>query len=349
MKNKLTLSFQLSAVFIGTIVGAGLASGEEITLFFTRYGYKSFVGIIICMFIYFFMGFNIIHISAKYNLDSYSSFIKTISPGVLGDITEIFTTICLITSSSIILAGSGALIHQYFHVPKWIGILIMILIALFTLLRDTSGLIEINSFIVPCLIIVITTLFILFIFLSKDTANIKYIKTVPNLKNNWIISCLLYGCFNSLSCSGVLVPLTSEIKDKFSSKLGIILGAICLTMLALMINFMLLANVPYIYKYDIPLLYIANRFGGTIQILLLCIMWLEMFSTEVSDIYSLSKTITHIFKIPYKKAIILILLIDIPISQFGFVNLISHVYPIFGFISLIFVIQCIVFRLKKKI
>ncbi|WP_431732456.1 YkvI family membrane protein [Clostridium novyi] len=348
LKKNLTLTFELTAVFIGTIVGAGLASGEEITLFFTRYGYKSFIGILICMFIYIFMGFNIIHISNKYNLDSYSSFIKTVSPGLWGKITQIFTTICLITSSSIILAGSGSLIHQYFHVQKWVGIFIMVVIALITLLRDTNGLIEINAFIVPCLIIVISTIFILFLLLSKDTANISYIKKVPAINGSWFISCLLYGSFNSLSCSGVLVPLTSETHDKPSSKLGIVFGALGLTILAFMINFMLLSNVPNIYKYDIPLLYVANRFGGLIQILLLGIMWLEMFSTEVSDIYSLSKTLRDVFKIPYKRAIILILLIDIPISQFGFVNLISHVYPIFGFVSLIFLIQCILFRIKDR-
>ena len=38
--------FQVAFVFIGTIVGAGLASGKEITNFFTVYGYKSFFTII---------------------------------------------------------------------------------------------------------------------------------------------------------------------------------------------------------------------------------------------------------------------------------------------------------------
>ena len=39
--------FQVAVVFIGTIVGAGLASGKEITHFFTSFGYKSFLGIIL--------------------------------------------------------------------------------------------------------------------------------------------------------------------------------------------------------------------------------------------------------------------------------------------------------------
>ena len=46
--------FQVAFVFIGTIVGAGLASGKEITNFFTVYGYKSFFTIIMAYFIFFF-------------------------------------------------------------------------------------------------------------------------------------------------------------------------------------------------------------------------------------------------------------------------------------------------------
>ena len=68
MFKKIGLIFQISAVFIGTIVGAGLASGQEITQFFSTYGYKSFCGIIICCIIYILTGYIITHLSIKYKL-----------------------------------------------------------------------------------------------------------------------------------------------------------------------------------------------------------------------------------------------------------------------------------------
>lgn len=348
MKRNLSLTFQLAAVFIGTIVGAGLASGEEITLFFTRYGYKSFIGILICMGVYIFMGFNVIHITKKYNLKSYNEYVKIVSPGFLGQVIDIVTCFFWLCSASIILAGSGALVSQYFHVSRWLGTVLMCSMSVFVLLRNTNGLIEVNSLVVPCLVIIVTTIFILFISLSKEIVSISYFKAIPAHKNTWFISCLLYGGFNILSCSGVLVPLSSEIKNKKSLKTGIVLGAIGLTILAIMINFMLLLSVPNIYKYDIPLLYIAHRFGPLLQIMLLGIMWLEMFSTQVSDIYSLSKTLENTFKIPYKVGVIFLMLLTIPISRLGFVKLISYVYPAFGAISLVFILQCIIFRLKER-
>ena len=65
MKKNLYLTFQVGAVFIGTIVGAGLASGQEITQFFTSFGLKSFLGILFCGVFYVIMGSIIAKISIK--------------------------------------------------------------------------------------------------------------------------------------------------------------------------------------------------------------------------------------------------------------------------------------------
>lgn len=348
MKKGVATTFQIAAVFIGTIVGAGLASGQEIRQFFTEYGYKGFFGILICCLIYIIIGYMIICISIKYKLKSYNELINLVlRPKFFAKFTEGITTLFLISGAAIILAGSGSLMHQYFGVSKWVGIFVMAIISLLILLRDTKGLIEVNSFIVPSLIVVLLTLFSLYIFFYKDIVSWNYIKTVPMYKNNWLVSSLLYSGFNILGCSGVLVPLSSEMKNKKSLFLGIVLGAITLTALSIIINFLLLVNIPYIFKYEIPLLYIANRFGNVIQMMLLCIIWLEMFSTEVSDIYSVGKAMTQIFNISYKRAVFLVILIALPISQIGFVKLISVIYPAFGVISLIFMLECVYFYFKE--
>lgn len=347
MKNSFYTTLEIGAVFIGTIVGAGLASGQEICQFFTTYGYKSFIGILICFFIYIIVGSMIVDLSLKYKLNSYNELINVVSPGFFGKVIDIITSAFLIGSAAIILAGSGALLRQYFGISKWIGIILMAFIALLTLLRNTRGLIEINSFIVPSLMLVIVTLLILYLSFYKSIS-ITTIKDIPHEKNYWLFSSIIYGGFNILCCSGVFVPLSREIQGKFVLKSGIILGAAGLTILSAIINLLLMLNIPYIFQYEIPLLYIANRFGKTIQIMLLGIIWLEMFSTEVSDIYSVGKTIEQVFHIPYNKAVAFILLTAIPISQIGFVNLISFLYPAFGIIGFIFTIQCIIFYIKNR-
>lgn len=347
MKKRLTLIFQIAAVFVGTIVGAGLASGQEITQFFTTYGYKSFLGIVFCFVIYSFMSTIIIKISVKYNLTSYNELISLVMPQHIGKFTDLVTGFFMISSSAIILAGSGALFHQYFKVSPWVGIGLMVLISIITLLKDTKGLITINSFIVPSLIIVILTVFSLYLFFHENIFNIQHIKSIETYKNPWLISSLLYGGFNILCCTGVLVPLSSEIKETKSLCIGSTLGAAILTLLCFMINLMLLLNIPYIFEYDIPLLYIANPFGKGLQLILLVIIFFEMFSTEVSDIYSVAKTLKFKFNIPYKIAVLLILCFTVPMARIGFKNLITFLYPAFGGLSLIFIICCMRFYKKN--
>ncbi|MGH4051806.1 MAG: YkvI family membrane protein [Clostridium sp.] len=345
--------FQVAAVFIGTIVGAGLASGQEITQFFSTYGYVSFFGILICGLIYVVISSIIISISLKHKLNSYTELIHLVSPGFFGVITDIFTSFFLVSGAAIILAGSGALLHQYFGVSKWVGILLMSVISLYTLLKGTKGLITINSFIVPCLTTIIITIFVLYLIFYKDMLSASYIKQIPSYKINiipaqWFLSALLYASYNMLCCSGVLVPVSQEIQRKRILIPGVILGAVVLTILCYLVNVMLLLNIPQIFKYEIPLMYITHRFGTLLQVLLLCVIFCEMFSTEVSDIYSVGKTLEKKFNIPYKKAVVLIIIVALPISQVGFRNLIKFLYPGFGVISLIFLIQCIIFYKKTS-
>lgn len=348
MNKEITKIFQIAVVFIGTIVGAGLASGKEITQFFTSFGVKSFLGIILCGTFYIIMGSIISKISVNYNLNSYSDVMKIISPNLLGKLTGVITTLYLISSASIIIAGSGALINQFFGIPKIAGSLIMIALASFFLIRGTDGLIEVNSFIVPALITTITIITILYFLFCREMVTIDNIASFKPKREGILLSTILYAGYNILCSSGVLVPLSTQMKKSKTMIIGIFFGAIGLTLLCCMINLMLMINQPYIYEYEIPLLFVAQRFGPVIQALLLIIIWLEMFSTEVSDVYSISKTLEQTFNIKFERGIFLVLVIALPISQIGFTNLISTLYPLFGVLSLIFIIQCLIFYYKHK-
>lgn len=348
MKREFSKIFQIAVVFIGTIVGAGLASGQEIKEFFTSYGVSSFIGIIACGIFYIIMGSIVSKISIKYKLNSYGDVIKVVSPNLLGKITGVITTLYLISSASIILAGSGALINQFFNIPKIIGSLIMVALAIFFLLRDTDGLIEVNSFIVPTLVITITTITVLYFMFCKDMISLEFLTKFESRKTGVTLSTILYAGYNTLCCLGVLVPLSNQIKKPKTMFYGIALGAIGLAGLSFVINFLLMINQPYIHQYEIPLLFVAQRFGNVVQALLLVVIWLEMFSTEVSDVYSISKTLDNSFNIEFKKAIFIVLIIALPISRIGFSKLIGSLYPLFGMLSLVFIAQTIYFYFKHK-
>ena len=56
----------LGLIYIGTLVGAGFASGQEIMSFFTIYGKGGFFGLTVSCVLFFFLGYFILNQSLKH-------------------------------------------------------------------------------------------------------------------------------------------------------------------------------------------------------------------------------------------------------------------------------------------
>lgn len=347
MKNvKLTL--QIAMIFIGSIVGAGVCSGRELNQFFATYGIAGFLGLILCGLLYVVFSKVIISITNKYQVSSYDEFVDLVCPKPVAKFINIVLTLFLFSSTSIILAGSGSILNQYFHIPRWVGVLIMLVISSFFLLRNTTGLFEVNTIVVPTLIVVMSAIFMGYVLKYPQTTAFTYMRLIPRQKNNLLISTLVYVSFNILTIIGVIVPLTSEIKRPKEIVRGVMIGSSVLTVLGIYITFLMLVNPFHPNLYEIPLLGVAMELSPILQISMISIMWLEMFSSQVSNVYSLSYYLRNRFKIPYNKGIFIVVVIAAPFSVIGFAKLVEVLYPLYGVLSLVFLIYCLIFIFKDK-
>lgn len=340
------LSIQIAMIFIGSIVGAGVCSGRELNQFFATYGIAGFLGLIICGILYIVFSRVIIKITAQYNVSSYDEFVDLVCPKWVAKFTNFVLTLFLFSSTSIILAGSGSILYQYFGIPKWTGVLIMFVLSSFFLLRNTEGLFEVNSFVVPTLVIVMTAIFIAYIRQNPAAIQLEYMRLIPRQKTNLLTSTLIYVSFNILTIIGVIVPLTNDIKKPKPIIKGVILGSIVLTLLGMGITFLMLVNPFHPQMYEVPLLAVAKELSPILQIGMLTIMWLEMFSSQISNVYSLSYYLKNRFKVEYKKGIFIVVLIAAPFSMVGFARLVEVLYPMYGVLSLVFLAYCIIFTMK---
>lgn len=349
--NKKVLSFKIAAVFIGTVVGAGLASGQEIIQFFTVYGFKGMLGVSLCGILYIITGVITVDMSYKYDAASYRDLIYLSCGKYLGSVIDFLTTFFLFGGTCIILAGSGSIFHESLGLPNITGIIVMAAVTAAVVFRSTDGLMFINSIIVPSMIIIILFISVM-VFSGKPSAVviINSIAKAPAVKTNWLFSSLLYMAFNMLCATGVLCPMTKDIKKSSGVYAGAVLGAVGLFFLTALINIILILNVPHVFKFSIPMLYIANNTGKIAGSILPVIIWLEMFSTEVANVYSLAKKMYYNFKLDYKLSVVILLLLAFPFTKIGFENLIHLLYPAFGVISMIYII-CLIrlyFRSKRN-
>lgn len=345
---KTILVVQIATIFIGSIVGAGVCSGRELNQFFATYGIVGFLGLILCGLLYVVFGKIIVEIADYKKVSSYNEFVDLVCPKFVARFINMVLTLFLLSSTSIILAGSGSIMAQYFDVPRWVGVLVMIICSSLFLLRNTEGLFEVNGIVVPILITIMTAIFITYIFKNPSSFTYSYMRFMPRQKTNLLISTIVYVSFNILTIIGVIVPLTHEIKKPNEIVKGIILGSGVLTVICCYITFLMLVN-PFNSKlYEIPLLAIAMQMGRVLQVAMLGVMWLEMFSSQVSNVYSLSYFLENKFKITYNKGIFLVVLIALPFSLIGFSKLVDFLYPIYGVLSLVFLMYCVIYFYKMK-
>ena len=345
---EIILIIQIAMIFIGSIVGAGVCSGRELNQFFATYGIAGFFGLILCGLLYIVFSKMIILITARFKVCSYNEFVDLVCPKFVARFINVILTLFLLSSTSIILAGSGSIISQYFHVSKWIGVGVMIGCSSIFLLRNTEGLFEVNSIVVPALFITMTAIFFSYISQNPSSFSYAYVLLMPRQKTNLIVSTLVYVSFNILTIIGVVVPLTHEIRKSKEIIKGIVVGSSILTIISIYITFLMLTNPFHASLYEVPLLGLAMEMNKVLQFGMLGIMWLEMFSSQVSNVYSLSYFMRNKFKVPYNKGIFLAVIIATPFSMVGFAKLVEFLYPLYGELSLVFLFYCTLFFLKMN-
>lgn len=333
---------KVAAVFIGTIVGAGLASGQEILQFFSSYGINGFYGITLCCFIYIAMFIIIIRLCLKHGYKSYRDIIYSVLGKKLGSIINIFITLFIFAGSSIMISGGGAMLNEYAGLSPGVGIFAMCLAVFIVSIFSTDGVITLNSVVVPFSSLTIILLGVLSIMSGRPLPSIDIIPSHNILlRGNWCFATFLYSAFNIMSATGVICPMIYESENKKAFVPGCILGSVVLTLMALLMNYSLLVYFPGSFNAEIPSLYISRNFGRIIPLILTIIVWLEMFSTEIGDAYSLSKHLQYTLDLSYHKCLLIVLGISIPFSFLGFSNLIKALYPPYGAVCLVFILGCI--------
>lgn len=326
---------RVALVFVGTSVGAGLASGQEILQFFSRFGAKGIWGIGFCLVAYILMSAMTVNLCFRYRFRSYAEIIRFACGNRLGRVLEGTLTLFIFGGNVVMIAGGGAMLNEYTGLHPLVGIGIMVIVSYLFARRSTDGVVAINALIVP-----LSTLSILILgaaallTLSQPLA----LHPIPPTQGSWLITAMLYSSFNMFGITGVLCPMLAEMRDKQQGLRGTKIGSFLLVGLIAVIHFLILAYAPDTLDKEIPNLYVARQFGAVLPVVISSAIWLEMLSTEIGDLYSLGKRIHHSFGVPYEAAVLLILVASIPCALVGFSNLIRVLYPAYGAVSLIYTV-----------
>ncbi|MBB6019190.1 putative membrane protein YkvI [Paenibacillus sp. JGP012] len=319
---------QIAFTYIGTVVGAGFATGQEILQFFTQYGKWATITIGLSTMLFVWLGTKMMLIAHDTGSRSYEDLNKHLfGPKVGGWITWV-TLIVLIGVNSVMLAGAGSVFMEHLGLHYQTGLIITLIGTYLLLGRGMQAILQMNSIVVPMMLLL--SLLMIFSTVHHPGA-LRFITltTDDNPIQVWV-SPLLYSAFNLALAQAVLVPVGNQIRNRNTLKWGGIAGGIGVGFMLMAAHFAMSAYMPGITQFEIPMGSIAFQLGWVVQSIYVSLIFMEIFTTFVADIYGMTLQLRQHISVHPRLITLTIMLLCYSLSQFGFSSLLSILYPIFG-------------------
>lgn len=369
MKDVLKIVF----VIIGTLIGAGFASGQEMYIFFFSHGIKGIVGIIISSVLMGIIIYKTLNLLDIYNIKTYKDFLEIVlsknssSKFVIKKINSknnkikesvkyknnkhlriihkdfsikriinCVINIFILVTFFIMIAGFGAYFEQEFGINSLFGSGILAILSFIIFLTNVKGVVKANELLIPVLvlfIVLIGSINIFNIITSNGTLEIQ--KYLSNQKGiKYILDAVLYCSYNSILLIPVLITLKDFLKNKKQITLISIISTIIIILLSVII-FLLLVRIDVdISKIEMPAVYVVSNMGKTLKLIYAFIILGSIFTTSISLGTSFLKNTIKNEK-SYTQIAAIMCITSVIVSKIGFSNLINLLYPIFGYLGLV--------------
>lgn len=325
-------TFKIAATYMGTIVGAGFASGQEVLQYFNVYGTLGLGSILITTLLFAFFGYTILILGHKLQAKSHLEVIRFANGKTLGFIVDLIITIFLFGALSAMIAGAGAVFQEQFGWSPLLGNLIMALAALLTVALGISGVINAISYVVPVLLASI--LFVAIYSLTTNpivASDWAMADTLSGAAPHWIVSSVNYISYNLVIAVAILAPMGARTTSTRTLLWGAIWGGLSLGIGITCIYLSILTDIESASQMEIPMIQIAANISSVFQMVFSVILFAEIYTTAVGNLYGFVARISQFLQVKSYVLMIFATGAAFGVAQFGFSNMVKYLYPSVGY------------------
>lgn len=347
--------FLIGSAFIGIIVGAGFASGQEILQYFTSFGTAGILAGVVSTVLFAYVGMMLVWLGSKFKAEGHNDVIHKLTGGtvfgkVIAWLVDIVLIIALFGFGVVMLAGGGSNFEQQFGIPAVYGTALMvILVLLFGMLRVDS-VVKVIGNITPLLIIciIIVAIYCLFTmsgsFSELDTLAKSHKSAVPH----WFIAGVNYVSLNvGLGASMSIVMGGNERNSKVAAWGGLA-GGFVLGLMIMVSHLAIFSKIETVGHLPLPMLGLVNDISPILGVFMSIVVYLMIFNTCLGMFYSLATRFTEIETNQFKIFYTIFTLIGFVISFAGFTDLMTFFYPVIGYMGIIIITVLIYAPFKMK-
>lgn len=196
--------FKWIGLIVATMIGAGYASGREIWEFF---GHESGLGILLFTIMFIISCVVVLTISYELKSEHYLPVLQTLVGKRFAHFYDWGILLYLFTMLFVMISGSGATLH-ILEFPYFIGVVLMIVLLVVVIPYGMGGILSINRFLLPMLILGLAVVLIVFIYQEKVPLIYQYVE-----QSNWVSS-VPFTSLNVVPLIAVIGAIGKEIESK---------------------------------------------------------------------------------------------------------------------------------------
>lgn len=342
----------LSAAFayVGVIVGAGLASGQDLLQYFLAYGAIGLIGIAALGVLNVIFGAVALQLGSYYRSDNHDVVFEQIARPALRRIIDVVLVFSAFTMGFVMLAGAGANLEQQFGLPAWAGSALCAVLVVLTAFLNFDRIMKVIGVFTPIIMVAIAVLMIYSLVTPHasvaelDAAARNVTPALPNLvfsTLNYFALCVVGGIAMAFVLGGSILRIGEARR---AGHIGGVLIALVLGADAVA----LYLNVDRIWNFDVPALEIARSIHPAFAFVYTLIIFALIYNTAFSLFYSTARRFSGGETTRMRIVLVAVVAAGYAASFMGFKKLIGAMYPIIGWLGVALLVVLAVGWLRER-
>lgn len=342
MKNKEVSVIQIlkyAGAFAACAIGSGFATGQEIMQFFSAYGQKGIWGTIITAILFTWCGTTFMRHGYRHNLTKPKDCTTFYFGNKAGTVIEVVFQLFLFGVLSIMIAGAGATMSEYFGISPMIGRIGMCVLAMVTVILGLQKFTDILGSLGPVIVISAILIGITAIFRHGNQIpmadEILETASVTKVDGGWLWSALLYPAFNAVVVIFLSCCIGSTAASEKEATWGGIIGGAIFGGAIIIMNLSLLSDLPAVLDASVPTLLLAREISSFVATLFSIIICIGIYTTIVPSLWGI---VRHFAADGTKKSVFLTILFSasgLVLGLTDFKVLVNTIYPFSGYAGLV--------------
>ncbi|MBV7295141.1 hypothetical protein KRX51_04305 [Corynebacterium sp. TAE3-ERU12] len=333
LKRALTIAM----AFVGLIIGAGFASGQETLQFFSSFGAGGLWGAGIAGIVMIVAGAGLLQLGSYFRANEHTQVLDRVAMPLTAKFLDVSIMVTLFCTGFVMFAGAGSNLEQQFNLPVWVGATLMLALVLGAGLLDVDAVGRVIGAITP-FIIVFLVLASVWALIHTDLslaeadayANAELSSSLPN----WWISALNYVGLCMIMAVSMTIVIGGNHFLPRSAGYGGLLGGIIYGALLTLAAAALLFSAPDVADQDLPMLALVDEINPTLSIGMAVVIYMMIFNTAIGMFYALGKRMTANRPERFYPLFAVACVIGYGLSFIGFTQLVAVVYPALGYIGI---------------